>query len=163
MVWIINVVDPVLHGSSSHASTARNIWEDLEERFSQTNAPRIHQLWRMLCLIEHESDITVTIYYTKFKSLFDEQGELQPLPKCTCCASKEILKREEIQHVHLFGNLNNELFEHVKATELNTEPFPPLRHVFNHALREEAMITSEREMMVAVKGESRGYNFYAPN
>lgn len=76
MAWIINVVDPVLHGSISHASTARDIWEDLEERFAQTNAPRIHQLWRMLCLMEHESDMTVTKYYTKFKSLLDELGEL---------------------------------------------------------------------------------------
>jgi hypothetical protein len=48
MAWITNTVDPVLHGSISHASTARDIWEDLEERFAQTNAPRIHQLWRML-------------------------------------------------------------------------------------------------------------------
>ncbi|XP_050909239.1 uncharacterized protein LOC127123015 [Lathyrus oleraceus] len=95
MAWIINVVDPVLHGSISHASTARDRWEDLEKRFAQTNAPRIHQLWRMLCLMEHEPNMTVTEYYTKFKSLLDELGELQPLPECTCGASKEILKREE--------------------------------------------------------------------
>ena len=44
MAWITNAVDPVLHGSISHASTARDIWEDLEEHFAQTNAPRIHQL-----------------------------------------------------------------------------------------------------------------------
>ncbi|GAU44486.1 hypothetical protein TSUD_12970 [Trifolium subterraneum] len=164
MAWIINAVDPVLHGSISHASTARDIWEDLEERFAQTNAPRIHQLWRMLCLMEHEPDMAVTEYYTKFKSLLDELGELQPLPECTCGASKEILKREESQHVHLFlGSLNNERFEHVKATVLNSEPLPPLRRVFNHILREEARITSERDKMVAVKGESGGSAFYAPN
>lgn len=88
MAWIINVVDPSLHGSILHASTARDIWLDLEEHFAQINAPRIHQLWRMLCMMEKEPDMSMTDHYTKFKSLFDELDELQPLPKCSCGASK---------------------------------------------------------------------------
>ncbi|RDY00639.1 hypothetical protein CR513_16161, partial [Mucuna pruriens] len=36
--------DPSLHGSISHATTAKNVWLDLEECFSQTNVPCIHQL-----------------------------------------------------------------------------------------------------------------------
>jgi hypothetical protein len=89
--------------------------------------------------MEHEPNMTVTEYYTKFKSLLDELGELQPLPECTCGASKEIMQREGDQQVHLFlGGLNNERFEHVKAAVLNTEPLPSLRRVFNHVLREEA-------------------------
>ena len=164
MAWITNAVDPVLHGSISHASTARDIWEDLEERFAQTNAPRIHQLWRMLCLMEHEPNMTVTEYYTKFKSLLDELGELQPLPECTCGASKEIMQREGDQQVHLFlGGLNNERFEHVKAAVLNTEPLPSLRRVFNHVLREEARIMGEQERMAATKVESGGSAFHASN
>jgi hypothetical protein len=164
MAWIINAVDPVLHGSISHASTAKDIWEDLEERFAQTNAPRIHQLWRMLCLMEYESDMTVTEYYTKFKSLLDELGELQPLPECTCGASKEIMQREGDQQVHLFlGSLNNERFEHVKAAVLNTDPLPSLRRVFNHVLREEARIMGEKERMATTKRESGGSAFYASN
>ncbi|KAI5420021.1 hypothetical protein KIW84_043988 [Lathyrus oleraceus] len=54
-------------------------------------------------------------------------------------------------------------FEHVKATMLNIEPLPSLRRVFNHVIREEAGITSERDKMVVVKGESGGTAFYAPN
>ncbi|KAI5436826.1 hypothetical protein KIW84_023085 [Lathyrus oleraceus] len=46
---------------------------------------------------------------------------------------------------------------------LNTEPLPSLRRVFNHVIREEARITSERDKMVAVKGESGGSAFYALN
>jgi hypothetical protein len=34
MAWIINATDPKLHSSISHASTAREIWLDLEERFA---------------------------------------------------------------------------------------------------------------------------------
>ncbi|KAJ1430349.1 Zinc finger, CCHC-type [Sesbania bispinosa] len=128
MAWIINSTNPSLHGSISHATTARDVWLDLEERFAQTNAPRIHQLWRSLCLMEQEPDVSVTEFYTKFKTLVDELNEQQPLPKCTCGASKEMNQREEDQCVHLFlGSLDNERFAHVKANILNTDPLPSLR------------------------------------
>ncbi|XP_058767954.1 uncharacterized protein LOC131641675 [Vicia villosa] len=162
MAWIINVVDPVMHDSISHASTTRDIWEDLEERFAQTNAPRIHHLWRMLCLMEHELDMTMTEYYTKFKSLLDELRDLQPLLECTCGASKEILQSERDKQVQLFlESLTSEQFEHVKAEVLNTEPLSSLRCVFNHVMRKEARIMGEKGWITATKRESGGSVFYA--
>ncbi|XP_020216691.1 uncharacterized protein LOC109800312 [Cajanus cajan] len=63
--------------------------------------------------------MTVTEFYTKFKSLLDELAELQPLPECTCEASKELAQREEEQRVHLFlGGIDNECYHHVKGTLL---------------------------------------------
>lgn len=107
--WIVNSIDPALHGSISHATTARDIWLDLEERFAQTNAPRVHQLWHDLCLMQQESGTTVSDHYTKFQSIFDELSELQPLPECTCGASKELTQREEDQRVHIFlGSLDSD-------------------------------------------------------
>nr|KYP54474.1 hypothetical protein KK1_000662 [Cajanus cajan] len=147
--WIINSTDSTLHGSISHATMARDVWLDLEERFSQTNAPRIHQLWRTLCLIQQEPTATMTEYYTKFKSLLDEHGELQPLLECTCGASKNLAQREEDQNVHLFlGGIDNDRYNHVKETILNTDPLPSLRKVFNHFLREESRVVAERSREV---------------
>lgn len=160
MAWIVNSIDPALHGSISHAATTRDVWLDLEERFAQTNAPRIHQLWRIL----HEPDTTVTEFYTKFKSLIDELGELQPLPEYNCGASKEFMQREEDQKVHLFlESLDNERYEHVKATVLKLEPLPSLRRVFNHVLREEARVMAEKDRVIVTKNEANGTAFYTPN
>ncbi|KAJ1425146.1 Gag-polypeptide of LTR copia-type [Sesbania bispinosa] len=39
IAWIINSIDATLHGSILHATTAMDMWLDLEEIFSQTNAP----------------------------------------------------------------------------------------------------------------------------
>ncbi|KAJ1424647.1 Zinc finger, CCHC-type superfamily [Sesbania bispinosa] len=128
--WIINSTDPTLHGSISHATTVREVWLDLEERFAQANAPRIHQLWRNLCLMRQEPDMSVTEFYTKFKSLWDELSELQPYPECTC------------------------------GTILNTDPLPSLRRTFNHILRDEARVTTERGRDTR---HEAGREFYAPN
>ncbi|CAJ2668998.1 unnamed protein product [Trifolium pratense] len=152
MAWIINSTDPSLHGSISHASTTKDVWLDLEERFAQTNAPRIHQLWRTLCLMQKQSDVTVTEFYTQFKSILDELDELQPLPECSCGTSKLLIQREEDRRVHLFlGGFDNEEYAHVKATILNSEPMPSLRRVFNHIQREESRLAAEKEREVKVE------------
>ncbi|KAJ1435351.1 Gag-polypeptide of LTR copia-type [Sesbania bispinosa] len=115
--WIINSIDLSLHGSISHVTTARVVWVDLEERFAQTNAPRIHQIW-----------------------------QLQPLPECTCGASKEFTQREEEQCVHLFlAGIDNDRYHHMKGTILNADPLPPLRRAFNHILREESRVLADKD------------------
>uniref|UniRef100_A0A2N9GLS4 Retrotransposon Copia-like N-terminal domain-containing protein n=1 Tax=Fagus sylvatica TaxID=28930 RepID=A0A2N9GLS4_FAGSY len=52
--WLINSLTRDLHESVAYADTAREIWIDLEERFSQGNAPRIHELKRDLSLLLQE-------------------------------------------------------------------------------------------------------------
>ncbi|KAJ1383102.1 Zinc finger, CCHC-type superfamily, partial [Sesbania bispinosa] len=159
--WIINSTDPTLHGSISHATTAREVWLDLEERFAQASAPRIHQLWRNLCLMRQEPDMTVTEFYTNFKILWDELSKLQPYPECTCGATKELAQREEEHRVHLFhGSLDSDRFAHAKGTILNTDPLPSLRRTFNHMLRDEARVTTERGRDTR---QEAGTAFYAPN
>jgi hypothetical protein len=159
MAWIINSTDPSLHGSISHASTAKDVWLDLEERFAQTNAPRIHQLWRTLCLMQKQSDVTVTEFYTQFKSILDELDELQPLPECSCGTSKVLIQREEDRRVHLFlGGFDNEEYAHVKATILNSEPMPSLRRVFNQIQREESRLAAEKEREIKVESGAAFYS-----
>ncbi|XP_020237539.1 uncharacterized protein LOC109816819 [Cajanus cajan] len=160
MACIINSANPNLHGSISRAATARDVWLDLEERFAQTNAPRIHQLWCSLCLMEQEPYTSVIEFYTKFKTLIDELNEQQPLPECTCRASKELSQREEDHRVHLFlGSLDNERFAHVKATIINTDTLPSLRRTFNFILREKTRFTAEKERNNKVESGSAFYSF----
>ncbi|KAJ1409194.1 Zinc finger, CCHC-type [Sesbania bispinosa] len=110
--------------------------------------------------MEQEPDVSVTEFYTKFKTLVDELNEQQPLPECTYGASKEMNQREEDQRVHLFlGSLDNERFAHVKANILNTDPLPSLRCTFNHILREEARFTAEKERNSKTESGSAFYSF----
>lgn len=146
LAWILNSVDPKLLASISHATTVKEIWEDLEERFAQTNAPRVHKLWRTLCLLQQESDMSIKDFYTQFKIYVDELSEHHPLPECSRGASKALVKREEESFAHLFlGGLNSERFAHIKATIINTNPLPSLRTTFNHVSREESRFLAEKE------------------
>ncbi|XP_022871982.1 uncharacterized protein LOC111391071 [Olea europaea var. sylvestris] len=60
--------------------SARN---DLEERFSQGNAPRIHQL-KIEMMNTLQQGMTVSVYYTKLKGIWDELNTYSQIPPCTC-------------------------------------------------------------------------------
>lgn len=39
--WILNTVEPTLRTTISYLETAKEVWEDIKERFSVVNGPRI--------------------------------------------------------------------------------------------------------------------------
>lgn len=69
--WIINTLNPEIADSVIYYSTAHEVWEDLRERFSQSNAPRIFEIQRDIACFRQEQ-LSVSAYYTKLKSLWDE-------------------------------------------------------------------------------------------
>ncbi|KAL6322595.1 hypothetical protein AAG906_009909 [Vitis piasezkii] len=71
--WILNSLSQDLADSVIFSTTAQEVWEDLRDRFSQSNAPRIFQIERdIACLTQDQ--MTVAAYYTRLKKLWDELG-----------------------------------------------------------------------------------------
>lgn len=69
--WIINTLSPEISDSVIYYSTAHEVWEDLRERFSQSNAPRIFEIQRDIASFRQEQ-LSVSAYYTKLKGLWYE-------------------------------------------------------------------------------------------
>ncbi|RVW96822.1 putative mitochondrial protein [Vitis vinifera] len=71
--WILNSLSQDLADSVIFSTTAQEVWEDLRDRFSQSNIPRIFQIERdIACLTQDQ--MTVAAYYTRLKKLWDELG-----------------------------------------------------------------------------------------
>ena len=68
---IVNTLSPEIPDSVIYYSTAHEVWEDLRERFSQSNAPRIFEIQRDIACLRQEK-LFVSAYYTKLKGLWDE-------------------------------------------------------------------------------------------
>lgn len=73
IAWLHNAIDKSLHRSVAYVDTAKDLWFDLKDRYSQGNELRIHQLKREITLTIQGS-LTVTEYFTKLKTLWDELG-----------------------------------------------------------------------------------------
>lgn len=83
-----------LHESITYAETAKDLWTDLEERYSQRSGIRIHQIKQDITLLS-QGDLSVTEYFTRLKELWDELGTYLTLPVCTCGAAKVFNKHVE--------------------------------------------------------------------
>ncbi|KAI9181123.1 hypothetical protein LWI28_011688 [Acer negundo] len=72
-----NISNPYFTHHSDHPdsviyyTTANEVWEDLRERFSQSNAPRIFEIQRDIAYLRQEQ-LSVSACYTKLKGLWDE-------------------------------------------------------------------------------------------
>ena len=64
--WIVNTLERDLSGSVLFTNVAAEIWADLEERFAQSNVPRIFQIERDIATLMQDQ-MSVSAYYSKLK------------------------------------------------------------------------------------------------
>ena len=82
--WILNSVSKPISANILFSDLARTIWVELKERFQKKNAPRIFQLKRSLATLSQNQD-SIGMYFTKFKTLFDELNTYRPACNCGTC------------------------------------------------------------------------------
>ena len=134
---ITNALSEDLQSSVAHTSTAAEIWTDLEERYSQVNAPRIHQLKRDLSNLEQGDNQSIASYYNRFKSLWDELQAYDPLPRCTCGANKEYVEKREAAKAHDFLLGLSANYNPLRSQILNMTPMPNLSRIYALAIQDE--------------------------
>ncbi|KAM1571228.1 hypothetical protein ACFX10_036145 [Malus domestica] len=88
ITWIINSIDLDIANSILYMTDAHAIWEELRERYCQSNAPRIFQLQRDIASLTQDQ-LFIAAYYTKLKSLWDELSSCSDSVSCTCGAQNE--------------------------------------------------------------------------
>ncbi|XP_074303250.1 uncharacterized protein LOC141637698 [Silene latifolia] len=135
--WLRNVIDPKLHSSIAVELTVAEIWEELKNRYSAGNAPRVHQLKGELMECK-QGRLTVVEYYTKLKTIWDELANYIKIPACTCGAASVIAKEKEEEKVHQFlMGLDKNLYGHVRNNLLMEDPITTLPRAYALILREE--------------------------
>ncbi|XP_072078069.1 uncharacterized protein [Arachis hypogaea] len=87
VLWILNTIEPSLQTTVAYAENAKTLWEDIKERFSVVNGPRIQQLKADLTRCKQEGAF-MAAYYGKLKILWDELTNCDQIPKCTYGACK---------------------------------------------------------------------------
>ncbi|KAA8529669.1 hypothetical protein F0562_034231 [Nyssa sinensis] len=90
--WIQNSISSSIKSSVAFVDDAHEIWIDLQDRFSQQNGPRIFQLKKSLAGILQDND-SVSVYYGKLKTLWDELSIYDPIPVCNYGTMKTLVDR----------------------------------------------------------------------
>src|ERR1044072_5698275 len=79
--WLLNSISKEITASVIYSTTAMGIWMDLQERYQQQNGPRVLQIRHQLHSLTQGS-MTVSHYFTKVKTLWEELGEYRPTVTC---------------------------------------------------------------------------------
>lgn len=128
--WIINSIAPEISDSVIYYTTAREVWEDLRERFSQSNAPRIFEIQREIAY-HRQDQLPVSAYYTKLKSLWDELSSHTDASSCTCGA------QHDRQRLMQFLMGLNESYSAARGQILLMNPLPSVRQAYAAICQEE--------------------------
>ena len=146
--WMFNVIDKSLHSSVAYVQTAKDMWEDLKERYAVGNAPRVHQLRSEIVNLKQEG-MTVAAYYAKIKGMWDELNQYIEIPECTCGAAQAIVKSREDEKAHQFlMGLDDTTFGTVRSSILALDPLPTLGKIY-------AMVTQEERHHSMARGADR--------
>ncbi|KAL9152172.1 hypothetical protein ABFS82_11G102700 [Erythranthe guttata] len=139
MSWIINAVSKDIQGSIMYSLSAKDIWDDLKVRFSQTNGPRIFQLRRELANLSQGSQ-SVNVYFTKVKAIWDELANYRPsctCNKCTCGGLTGLSAHYNQEYVMSFLMGLNEHLSQTRGQILLMDPLPSISKVFAFVSQEE--------------------------
>ncbi|XP_026429999.1 uncharacterized protein LOC113326494 [Papaver somniferum] len=92
---LLNSCEPDIRARCLYAPSSHAIWKDLQVRFCISNAPILFRLKSAIASIRQES-MSVSLYYTKFKTPWDQYDSLVAVTEvCICGAGKQLLERLE--------------------------------------------------------------------
>ena len=80
---MVNSLSKDLANNDMYIHTARDLWIDMHDRFSQPNVPRFFKIQKEISKLSQGS-LSVSSYFTKFKILWDELVHYQSFTTCTC-------------------------------------------------------------------------------
>ncbi|XP_021746636.1 uncharacterized protein LOC110712479 [Chenopodium quinoa] len=92
--WLMYTIDPEVKSLLSNYDNAKQLWDDLNERFCVVNGPRIQQLKAEINRCEQTKNMSVAIYFGKLKVLWDDLAKYEPLisykcGRCTCSVGRQ--------------------------------------------------------------------------
>ncbi|KAK0596272.1 hypothetical protein LWI29_014234 [Acer saccharum] len=134
--WILNSVSSEIRPSILYAETATQIWMDLKDRFSLSNAPKIYQLKQSISALKQEG-LSVSLYFTQLKSLWDELSSIISITPCICGNAKSNIDQQHQDRAMEFLQGPHDRFSTIRSQILLMEPFPSIQRIYNMVRQEE--------------------------
>ncbi|XP_034708986.1 uncharacterized protein LOC117932052 [Vitis riparia] len=132
--WLTHAVESDIAEGIIHAKTAREVWVDLRDQFSQKNAPTVFQIQKSIATMS-QGTMTVAAYFTKIKALWDElETYRSPL---TCNQQQAHLEQREEDRLMQFLMGLNESYKAVRSNILMMSPLPNVRQAYSLIVQEE--------------------------
>ncbi|XP_022876947.1 uncharacterized protein LOC111395178 [Olea europaea var. sylvestris] len=163
--WVQNSISPSIKSSIALMDDAAVLWDELKERFTQQNGPRIFQLKKALAGLQQEQD-SVSVYYGKLKSIWDELNVFDPLPDCTCEKLTALTNRYQRDCVIQFLMCLNDSYANSRDQILLLDPLPSIGKVLSMIQQQEMqhlMLSNLQSPDMMALASRKSYSIPKPN
>ncbi|KAG8645402.1 hypothetical protein MANES_10G062350v8 [Manihot esculenta] len=147
-------------------SYAKALWDELKQRYGESNGPMIYQIERDIAGYK-QGDEFVTEYYTKLKKKWDELLCLAPLPVC-CETGTAISDYDNNRRLMQFLMGLGDEYDNVKNQVLLQSPLPSINKAYSMVMsvekqREVQTSNATSTETAVVMMARRGNNNYSNN
>ncbi|XP_024163748.1 uncharacterized protein LOC112170640 [Rosa chinensis] len=125
-----------ISGSVIDCKNARDMWLELQECFSHTNTIQLFNIENAIHECEKGTG-SVTSFFTRLKSLWDERDAICEIPPCSCEARKELKSYMENQKTMKFLMGLNDNCAAIRSNTVAIDPLPTVNKAYLMALRHE--------------------------
>uniref|UniRef100_A0A803MGW1 Retrovirus-related Pol polyprotein from transposon TNT 1-94-like beta-barrel domain-containing protein n=1 Tax=Chenopodium quinoa TaxID=63459 RepID=A0A803MGW1_CHEQI len=172
--YVLRSLDNSISRSVLYLTSSREIWKDLEDRYSQTSCPQLYTLQQKLADISQartEGDvIKLMVDAVENIKLWDQISEMNPLPicscnGCTCGLTQKFLKQQQEERlVQLLMKLNNK-YANTRSNILMMQPLPPISLAYRLLIQEEkqremSSLADETSKVMVFTANSHKYQSY---
>ncbi|KAK9715248.1 hypothetical protein RND81_06G152600 [Saponaria officinalis] len=142
--WIFNTIKPSLGSTISYVDEAKPLWDDIEQRFSIGNGPKLHRIKGSIAACKQGDKETISDYYGRLKKLWDELDKYDRNPTCSCggckCEmNKKLDKKRDESKVHDFLLGIYSAYSTIASNLLLQEPLPSLNRAYATLIQEEGV------------------------
>ncbi|XP_048490918.1 uncharacterized protein LOC104884383 [Beta vulgaris subsp. vulgaris] len=143
IAWLTNNLSSSIRKSVMYMTNAKEIWLNLEKRFSLTNGSRKYKLNKDLFEVK-QNVVSINEYYTSMRSMWEELDTLNMLPVIAepSVEVKSLLDTIELhkEESRLFQFLNgiDDVYSHHRSQLLMLTPLPNVENACAVLMQEEA-------------------------
>lgn len=145
MGWIIGVLEDFIANSILSFKTSKEIWDELGERYGQSSNAQMFLVQEELNALIQTPDMSISEFFTKIKTLWDEFDGLNPIPtcscntanNCTCEVAKKVFKMQQNSKVISFLMKLDKKYKHVRSNMLMMPDLPTTARAYRILLQEE--------------------------
>lgn len=142
--WLFASMNADIGASMMYVKSAKDLWDELKERYEQTNAPLLFQLKKDLSGLNQDNR-SVAEFYCKLKQLWDEISSIEGVPECTCgvmlkCKCdilKKLNQADALNKLIQFLMPLNQGYENMKSNILAMDPLPTVSRAFHLVQQQE--------------------------
>ncbi|XP_057760853.1 uncharacterized protein LOC130981267 [Arachis stenosperma] len=161
--WINLSLSPDIAGSVIWNNSASDLWRDLRRRYYQGDKFRVAELQEELFQLK-QGDASITAYYTKLKSIWEDLDNFRPVPNCESCDSicscglKVMREYRHEDHTTRFLKGLSEQYSVPRSQLMLMDPLPDIDTAFSMLTQQERQFNESQETKIFFNKATPNFN-----